>query len=426
MRFAFVVALLAIVIRLVPIPAGVRPLFSDERDYDRLARTLAATGRYEDEGRPTAYRSVGYPAFTAAIYRVAGPRPEAVRVVQAILDGATAFLLFLLARGSGIAAARGAALLWAFFPPAILYSRFLRPETATAFLLVTIAVALSRESSLSRTRRFGVGLLLGLAALVRSEFLLVLPMIPFVIEPGAGRLRRSALLLAGACLVIVPWVVRNAVVVGAPTIATSVGGAFLIGNHPAATGGYAPSVPDSMRPRAAGEAEASKEAYENAARFISDHPARFVTGITRKWAFMIMGESELVVSSFHPHPADGATSFREKARAVPVWIHAAVSVPYALLLLLGMIGYFSPPGGIAPRFFLSIVAAWLIVHGVTFGGSRFHFPWMPFLAASAASLFGNFRSRLGTMSLRSRLLAVSISAFAVTVWLVELYVVWHR
>lgn len=426
MRFALVVALLAVLIRLAPGSGGERPLFSDERDYDRLARTLAATGRYDDDGHPTAYRSVGYPAFVAAVYRIAGPDREAVRVVQAILDGATAFLLFLLVRGGGVGVARGAALLWAIFPPAILYSRFLRPETLTAFLLVAIAVVLAREASLPRLARFGAGLLLGIAALVRSEFVVVLPLVPFVIERGVGRPRRAALLLAGACLVIVPWVARNSLVVGAPTISTSIGGAFLIGNHPGATGGYAPSVPDSLRPSATDEAEASEEAARSAARYIAEHPGRFVAGIPRKCAFMLMGETELVVSYFHDDPADRRTSFREKARAIPVWIHAAVSLPFALLLLLGTIGYLSPPGGAAPRFFLAIAGAWLIVHGVTFGGSRFHFPWMPFLAASSVMLLGDVRSRLAAMNLRSSLFAVSIWAFALAVWIVEIKIVWYR
>ena len=141
---------------------------------------------------------------------------------------------------------------------------------------------------------------------------------------------------------------------------------------------------------------------------------------------MLLGESELVVSTFHPDPSDPLTSFREKARAVPLWVHAAVSVPFALLFLFGTIGYLAPPGGASPRFFLAIVAAWLMVHAITFGGSRFHFPWMPFLAASTASLFASFRSRVTAMSLRSRLLAASIAAFALTVWLVEISVVWHR
>ena len=194
MRAALVVALLAVLIRLMPISDIERPLFSDERDYDRLARTLAATGRYDDEGRPTAYRPVGYPAMVAAIYCVAGPRPAAVRVVQAILDGATAFLLFLLLRRRGARTALGAAVLWAGFPPAILYTHFLRPETVASFLVVAIAVALSTESSLSRVGRILLGSLLGLA--VPASGVLLVGVVEVCV--GAQRAQEGGLVVGGA------------------------------------------------------------------------------------------------------------------------------------------------------------------------------------------------------------------------------------
>ncbi|HEU4726098.1 MAG TPA: hypothetical protein VFU59_12500 [Candidatus Eisenbacteria bacterium] len=436
MRVAFVIALLAAAIRLAPIADGARPLFSDEQDYDRLARTLASTARYEDDGRPTAYRPVGYPAWVGAIYRVAGPRPEAVRVSQAVLDGATAFLLFVLLRRRGGTAARGAALLWALYPPAILYTRFLRPETLTAFLLVAVAVALSRESAMSRRARVAVGVLIGVTVLVKSEFALVLPAIPFLLERGGdagaaaargdGRAARTAALLAGALLVIAPWVARNAAAVGSPTLATSFGAVLLIGNHPAATGGYAPAVPDSMRPRATGELESSRESMRAATSYIAANPGRFLVSVARKWALTLMSEAELVVTALHPRPGDEATSFRAKAREVPVWKHALVSVPYALLLVLGLVGYLAPPGGAAPRFFLAVVAAWLLAHGLTFGGSRYHFPMMPFLVASSAAFLGNPGPRLEAMKSASWVLAGFITAVAVAVWTVEIVVLWFR
>jgi len=424
MRAALIVALLAVLIRLVPLSDAARPPFSDERDYDRLARTLAATGRYDDEGRPTAYRPVGYPAMVAAIYRVAGPRPEAVRFVQAILDGATAFLLFLLLRRRGARTALGAAVLWAGFPPAILYTHFLRPETVASFLVVAIAVALSRESSLSRVGRFLLGSLLGLAVLVKSEFLLVLAAIPFLIERGPQRGRRAALLVAGALVVIGPWVARNAIELEAPTLSTSFGGIFLIGNHPRATGGYAPDVPDSMLPRAAGEAAASAEASRSAVGYIAERPGRFVAGIARKWAYMLMSETELVVTAFHPDPGGASSSFRAKARALPVWLHVAVSAPYAALLILGTIGFMAKPGGEARGLFLAVVAAWLLAHGLTFGGSRYHFPWMPFLAAYSAAFLGDPRAGVSSMRASSWLLAAALCGMAIVVWVIEIRVVW--
>ena len=342
MRAALIVAMLAVLIRLVPYAGPERPLFSDERDYDRLARSLASTGRYEEGGRPTADRPIGYPAAVAAIYRVAGERPGAVRLFQAFLDGATVFLLFLLLRRQGRRAALSAAVLWAAFPPAILYTRLVRPETAAAFLLVASAVALSREPSLSWVRRAFLGVLLGITVLVKTEFILVLPLIPFVLEGRSLRWRRAAVILAGAAVVMAPWLVRNAVVVGAPTLSTGIGGNLLLGNHPGATGGYAVNVPDSMRPREVGEAAASAEAFRSAAGYIAENPGRFIVGIPRKWAFLLMSETELVVTAFHPAPGDRSISFRSKARALPVWLHFAVSIPYGALLL--------PSGGAGTTF----------------------------------------------------------------------------
>jgi 4-amino-4-deoxy-L-arabinose transferase-like glycosyltransferase len=425
MRAALVVALVAVLIRLVPLPGDAgRPLFSDERDYDSLARTLAATGRYEEGGRPTAYRPVGYPAVVAVVYRFAGPRPVAVRVVQAVFDGATTFFLFSLFRRRGERTALGAAALWAAFPPAILYTHFLRPETVSAFLLAAIAVAISKESSRSTRGRFLVGALLGLTVLVKSEFLLVLPVIPFLIERGAHRARRAALLLAGALVVIGPWVARNAVEMGAPTLSTSFGGLLLIGNHPNATGGYAPGVPHSMLPRSEGETAASAEAARSAAGYMAAHPGRFVAGVARKWALTLMAETELVVTVFHPDPGDASTSFRAKARAVPAWLHLAVSVPYAALLILGTIGLVTISAGESRGLFLAVVAAWLVAHGLTFGGSRYHFPWMPFLAGYSATLLADRRLRPGTMGARPWILAAMLCAMAIAIWVIEIRVVW--
>jgi hypothetical protein len=114
-RAIVVIALVALVLRLAFVIARDRPPVSDEIDYHRLAWTLTTTGRYSDEGVPTAYRSIGYPAFVAAIYSVAGPRPEAVHAVQAVLDAASAVLLFAIAGGGTLGLL--AALFWALFPP---------------------------------------------------------------------------------------------------------------------------------------------------------------------------------------------------------------------------------------------------------------------------------------------------------------------
>src|SRR5882672_6687626 len=113
-RAAIMIAAIAFLVRLAFVSAHERPLFSDEIDYDRLGATLAATGTYSDEGRPTAYRPIGYPGLIAGVYVVAGRSPRAVHAAQAALGGVSAFLLWLIAgRGRAGLWASG---IWALYP----------------------------------------------------------------------------------------------------------------------------------------------------------------------------------------------------------------------------------------------------------------------------------------------------------------------
>jgi 4-amino-4-deoxy-L-arabinose transferase-like glycosyltransferase len=361
-----------------------RPLVSDERDYDALAWTLATTGRYTVDGRPTAYRAVGYPAFLAGVYSLAGRSPRAVRVVQSVLDTATALLLFVALRGRSRRAAVAAAAVWAFYPPAIATTTLLYSESLFCFLLVLAAVGLLREPGRSPPFRVALGVLFGALTLVKVATLYLFALLPWVALRGEGKWRRAALLLAGLLLVVAPWIWRNARVAGVPTLAFSSASSFLIANHPNATGGYAPNVPETMRPRAADEAGAAREAARAARDYIRAYPGRFLAGVGQSWAHFFMGEGELAVLAFHPNPADPATPYRAKARELGAGTLLLFWIPYAALLLAGVAAWMTRRWDPLSGLFLALAAAWLLVHGITFGGGRFHAPWMPFLAAFAA------------------------------------------
>lgn len=361
-----------------------RPLVSDERDYDALAWTLATTGRYETDGHPTAYRAVGYPAFLGGIYAVAGREPHVVRVVQAALDTATSLLLFLALRSRSRRAATAAAAIWALYPPAVATSTLLYSESLFGFLLVLAALGLLREPGRSPAFRVALGVLLGVLALIKVATLYLVLALPWVALRGERRWRRAAPLLAGVLLVIVPWMWRNAREVGAPTLAFSSASALLIANNPNATGGYEPDVAEAMRPRSTDEATAAREAMRAGWAYSLAHPARFLLGIGQSWAHFFMGEGELAVLAFHPNPTDPATPYRVKAGETGAATLLVLWVPYAVLLLAGVAGWLTRPPDALSGLFLALALAWLAVHGITFGGSRFHAPWMPFLAAFAA------------------------------------------
>jgi 4-amino-4-deoxy-L-arabinose transferase-like glycosyltransferase len=418
-RALLVAALLAgLTIRLACALALERPLVSDETDYDRLGWTLATTGAYADEGRPTAYRPVGYPAFVASVYAIAGRSPRAVRVVQAILDAGTAFLLFVALRRRSRRAAVGAAALWAFYPPAVATATLVYPETLFGFLLVLAAVLLLEEPAYPVGYRVGLGILLGALAMVKVAAPALALLLPWFVLRGPRRWRRAATIAAGMLLVLLPWVVRNQREVGLPVLATSAASNLLIGNHPGATGGYEPDVPEAMRPRAATEAGRARESEESAMRYIADGPLQFFARIPARWAHLLMGEGELAVFTFHAAPRDPATGYREKVREVGAPRLLLLWLPYAFVLLLGAAGLLAREPDALGGFFVTLLAAWLVAHGVTFGGGRHHAPWMPFLVAFAAERLARAPGRRPLEG--ARLAAwLGLASLCVGLWLLE-------
>jgi Dolichyl-phosphate-mannose-protein mannosyltransferase len=140
---------------------------NDEPDDGRLYTTLALNlldhGVYSSADavpyRPTYIRMPGYPLFLAAVHALAGPGGErAVRVVQALVDTATCWLVALLAaawapRPWGPSGRRRAALmglaLAAACPFTAVYVTTLLSETLTLFFgtaaLLTASRALAEE-----------------------------------------------------------------------------------------------------------------------------------------------------------------------------------------------------------------------------------------------------------------------------------------
>ncbi|HET9252339.1 MAG TPA: hypothetical protein VFP58_09495 [Candidatus Eisenbacteria bacterium] len=378
------IVLVALALRLAYVSIRDLPLFSDEIDYHRLGSTLAATGRYTDEGAPTAYRAIGYPAIVAAIYAVAGPRPEAVHVVQAFLDTASAVLIFLLAGGGRLGMV--AAGIWALFPLAILYTGLLMPETSFTTAVLTAACITRRGFPSATGRAVALGAVVGAAALIRPAALLLVIALPVIAAMARVRVRRPGAVLAGMLLLVVPWIARNAIVLGYPGMATSTGANLLIGNHPNATGGYAPNVPKNMLPESGPEATRDLASIGTALHFAWHEPGRKTLIGFAGIAQLFGSQAGMTVWAFHPDPSDPSTRLREKIRAIPWWVHALVSGPGMAVMLGGMLGFFLFPRAPARVWFLALLLGLLVVHFVFYGGARYHFPLMPFFVLFTAAL----------------------------------------
>ncbi len=266
------------------------PLRGDEIDYDAIARSVASGSGFSlSAGEPTASRPPLYPILLAGVYRIAGARAEAGRILQILLGGAIVLLTYLLARGLfGEAAALVAAALVACNPSLIFISSYLLAENLYIVLLLSFLVffAAGRKRSPSYAACAGGGMLLGLASLARpNAFPFALFAAAAVLFSGTGargaRLAKSTVLLAGVVCALAPWAARNEARLGKPILFTTHGGiTFYQGNNrvaydvPTYRGTVAPldALPGWDDIKGMGEVAGDAEAWRLGKAFVRENP----------------------------------------------------------------------------------------------------------------------------------------------------------
>jgi 4-amino-4-deoxy-L-arabinose transferase-like glycosyltransferase len=222
----------------------------DARAYYGLSKALYEEGSY---GGPTFHDasdwSPGAPLlYAAAFYATGGPREGTARIVELLLGLAAIVAVYLLGRRlncrpAGLIAALGVAV----YPPFIHSIGALYSEPPAIFTLPAAVLAFLWASEQKRLRAWLLpGLLFGLTALIRPEYLLV--GLAFALLAGIRVSRErgwrpgfaGAVLLVAALLVpIVPWTVHNQVVLDRTVpISTGGGKALYVGTFLPADGEY--------------------------------------------------------------------------------------------------------------------------------------------------------------------------------------------
>jgi 4-amino-4-deoxy-L-arabinose transferase-like glycosyltransferase len=155
---------------------------------------------------PTAARPPLYPLFIASLWWGDAPPFLSLALAQILLGSLVALLVYLLAlRALGLPVAIIAGLGMALAPESASYVVVALTETLFTFLLVSFLWLWGKQRGLL------AGLLLGAAALVRSNAIVLLPLIGLMgLVWGFNRTIHLRIVL-GAVLVIAPWVARNAV-----------------------------------------------------------------------------------------------------------------------------------------------------------------------------------------------------------------------
>jgi 4-amino-4-deoxy-L-arabinose transferase-like glycosyltransferase len=189
-------------------------------DYDLIAHSLANGQGYRlapnlDE---TMIREPAYPLLLAGAFKIFGYSLEAARLVNLLLAGITALLLWHLAFRVTREAAVGlvAAAIFLLHPGILIVQARGGVEGLFMLGMVAFMLLLYRALEADQGRQFFVaGLVLGAAVLVRSTPLLfplaLLPLLILAAPQGARRRRLAqwAFLVAGMALAMSPWVARN-------------------------------------------------------------------------------------------------------------------------------------------------------------------------------------------------------------------------
>lgn len=402
-----------------------RPLISDEREYHQLALNLIEIGTYAIDGEPTAYRPVGYPALVAAIYSVTGATPLTVKLAQALLDVGTAFLLFLLVPSTDVRRRILVVTVWSLYVPAILYTNFLLSETIFTCALVLFVYLIARAQLRSVFSSVVTGAILAILVLIKPSIALL----AILLLPSCGKaklpLHRIALMLLCAAILLLPWLMRNHRTLGTFVLTTNAGINLLIGNNPDATGAYTAHIADSIFHRSLAEPQRDSVAMQLAFGYIVAHPDRFLLNGVKKLAHLFTSEGGLLVWSFHPNPESRDERFANKYAAIPWPLIVLTNLPYMLVLLAGIIGFLSSPRETLWYILAAILLTWLLVHFLFFGGSRFHFPLMPFFTLYASTLVWKDRTPLIGLTHTARLLVFFTVVLLIALWATEFLVLFQ-
>lgn len=294
-----------------------------------------------------------YPLVLAGWGTLAGFSNASLLVLNTAIDLAAAAVLFRLGERVGNpGAGRGSAWLYLIWPSVLFSAPLAQKEGLCALLVIALALAWVKAiRARGVMASVTIGVLAGLLALTQPGFAPLAGLFGLILIARSGftRLLRTGLLaIPVTCLVLLPWWVRNWLVLGAFVPLTSSSGVGLwIGNNPGSTGNWM-APPASWR--GLPELEYSRRAGAVARAWITAHPADFVRLTLAKFARSCgVGHFGLVrLAAMHPPVSpqltalllplsQGAHLLMLGAATIATWAtRARASVPLLLVAACGL------------------------------------------------------------------------------------------
>lgn len=397
--FVPLIILLGLLIRLLVVAIVPVEQMSDSAWYVARAREIAAGLGYQENGVPTAYWPVGWPAVLAGAYSIFGTMSVAIVVLNALSAGVTMYLVYWFGRQvvASEVVGRLALIAYALYPNHIAYTGIAATELFyTALAMGAFALLIARRDSGGWV--FLSGLVFGLATLVKPQTLLfpfgAVTALALVFRAYGWKdsLKAGVLVYLGLLVVVSPWTYRNYVVFGEPVLVSTNGGvALLLGANDQMTGTHFDyedtqvfkqfGIP--LSERVSRQLELNHLQKQRAVEWISENPGEFVAWMPKKVFHLWLKDTDGFWPYDNSYPANTMIirGFQFLNQAL-----------YVVVFALALIGAFVALNGIVRNdesrarsgllycmpIFVSLLAA------VFTGQIRYHFPAMPFLIVAAA------------------------------------------
>jgi 4-amino-4-deoxy-L-arabinose transferase-like glycosyltransferase len=203
--------------------------FSDP--FNSLSHGMTVFGQYGDPS-PTAFHPPLFPALLAIPSAIGPDSYRAHQMLGCVLGAAAVPVIGLAARRlAGDLAGVAAAAIAAVFLPLVADDSLLQSESLYGLLIaLTLLAALRLHERPTARRATEVGVAIGLAALTRSEALLLIPLLAVPIVWRSPRRGRSiAVVCVAAVVICLPWCVRNSLQFDQPTAITTGDGSVIAG-----------------------------------------------------------------------------------------------------------------------------------------------------------------------------------------------------
>ncbi len=356
-----------------------------------LAKSLIDTEFYGDPwGKgtgPSAWLTPPYPFLVSLVMRIGGGvTRESAWILFAIQSLASAITCALIVRlGAALARPRIgwiAGWIFCFYPPSIWNAvDTVWDTTLVAFGVVGFALSFLGALRVDRARTWiAAGLAFGALVFLNPAPASLALAIGAAIFVARGELRSRfgafALLCVSALAVCAPWMVRNALVIGNPSLRPNLGVELRLGNNATSTGRpvpmlYHPShVPEELALyRELGEKGYSANCLGRALDWIRSDPARFAVLTLRRIQFFWLGD---------PPTIDARTDNGVEARADwKAWIKF---LAFGLAGALALVALFRIDLEKKHKVFLALaVLAWGLPYFVTHVSERYRFPIDPLI-----------------------------------------------